>query len=241
MIEIKNISKEYQKNKKVINDVNLEIKDGEIFGFLGPNGAGKTTTIKMITGILEIDNGDILIDGKSIKKEPIEAKKQIGLVPDNPDVFLKLKGIEYLNFMADIYEVSTQDRVKRIKELSEKFEINNVLNNKIESYSHGMRQKLIIIGVLLHNPKNWILDEPMTGLDPKSSFELKNMMREHANQKNTVFFSTHILDVAERLCDRIGIIDKGKLLFVGTYDDLKKELKENKSLEELFMEIVENE
>lgn len=241
MIEIKNISKEYKKNKKVINDINLEIKDGEIFGFLGPNGAGKTTTIKMITGILEIDKGDILIDGKSIKKEPIEAKKQIGLVPDNPDVFLKLKGIEYLNFMADIYEVSTQDRVKRIKELSEKFEINNVLKNKIESYSHGMRQKLIIIGVLLHNPKNWILDEPMTGLDPKSSFELKNMMREHANQKNTVFFSTHILDVAERLCDRIGIIDKGKLLFVGTYEDLKKELKENKSLEELFMEIVENE
>ena len=241
MIEIKNISKEYKKNKKVINDINWEIKDGEIFGFLGPNGAGKTTTIKMITGILEIDKGDILIDGKSIKQEPIEAKKQIGLVPDNPDVFLKLKGIEYLNFMADIYEVSTQDRVKRIKELSEKFEINNVLNNKIESYSHGMRQKLIIIGVLLHNPKNWILDEPMTGLDPKSSFELKNMMREHANQKNTVFFSTHILDVAERLCDRIGIIDKGKLLFVGTYEDLKKELKENKSLEELFMEIVENE
>ena len=241
MIEIKNISKEYKKNKKVINDVNLEIKDGEIFGFLGPNGAGKTTTIKMITGILEIDEGDILIDGKSIKKEPIEAKKQIGLVPDNPDVFLKLKGIEYLNFMADIYGVSTEDRIKRIKELAEKFEINNVLNNKIESYSHGMRQKLIIIGVLLHNPKNWILDEPMTGLDPKSSFELKNMMREHANQKNTVFFSTHILDVAERLCDRIGIIDKGKLLFVGTYEDLKKELKENKSLEELFMEIVENE
>ena len=241
MIDIKNISKEYKKNKKVINDINLEIKDGEIFGFLGPNGAGKTTTIKMITGILEIDKGDILIDGKSIKKEPIEAKKQIGLVPDNPDVFLKLKGIEYLNFMADIYEVSTQDRVKRIKELSEKFEINNVLNNKIESYSHGMRQKLIIIGVLLHNPKNWVLDEPMTGLDPKSSFELKNMMREHANQKNTVFFSTHILDVAERLCDRIGIIDKGKLLFLGTYEDLKKELKENKSLEELFMEIVENE
>ena len=241
MIEIKNISKEYKKNKKVINDINLEIKDGEIFGFLGPNGAGKTTKIKMITGILEIDKGDILIDGKSIKQEPIEAKKQIGLVPDNPDVFIKLKGIEYLKFMADIYEVSTQDRVKRIKELSEKFEINNVLNNKIESYSHGMRQKLIIIGVLLHNPKNWILDEPMTGLDPKSSFELKNMMREHANQKNTVFFATHILDVAERLCDRIGIIDKGKLLFVGPYEDLKKELKENKSLEELFMEIEENE
>ena len=241
MIEIKNISKEYKKNKKVINNISLEIKDGEIFGFLGPNGAGKTTTIKMMTGILEIDEGDIFIDGKSIKENPIEAKRLIGLVPDNPDTFLKLRGIEYLNFMADIYEVSTEDRIKRIKELSEKFEINNVLNNKVESYSHGMRQKLIIIGVLLHNPKNWILDEPMTGLDPKASFELKNMMREHAKKNNTVFFSTHILDVAERLCDRIGIIDKGKLLFIGTYEDLKKELKENKSLEELFMEIVENE
>ena len=240
MLKVENVTK-YYGDLCAVNNRGFEVKDGEIFGFLGPNGAGKTTTIKMITGILEIDEGDILIDGKSIKKEPIEAKKQIGLVPDNPDVFLKLKGIEYLNFMADIYEVSTQDRVKRIKELSEKFEINNVLNNKIESYSHGMRQKLIIIGVLLHNPKNWILDEPMTGLDPKASFELKNMMREHAKKNNTVFFSTHILDVAERLCDRIGIIDKGKLLFIGTYEDLKKELKENKSLEELFMEIVENE
>ncbi len=241
MIEIKNISKKYKKDKKVIDNLNLKINDGEIFGFLGPNGAGKTTTIKMMTGILEIDEGDILIDNKSIIKDPIEAKKQMGLVPDNPDVFLKLKGIEYLNFIADVYDVSTEDRIKKIEELAEKFEIINVLNNKIESYSHGMRQKLIIIGTLLHNPRNWILDEPMTGLDPKSSFELKNIMREYASKNNTVFFSTHILDVAERLCDRIGIIDKGKLLFVGTYEDLKKELKEKKSLEELFMEIVENE
>lgn len=241
MIEIKNVSKKYKKDKKVIDNLNLEIKDGEIFGFLGPNGAGKTTTIKMITGILNIDEGDILIDKKSIKNEPLEAKKLMGLVPDSPDVFLKLKGIEYLNFIADVYEISTENRQKRIKELAEKFDLINVLNNKIESYSHGMRQKLIIIGVLLHDPKNWILDEPMTGLDPKSSFELKNMMREHASKNNTVFFSTHILDVAERVCDRIGIIDKGKLIFVGTYEDLKKELKENKSLEELFMEIIENE
>lgn len=240
MIEIKNISKSYVKGKKSIENLNLEIKDGEIFGFLGPNGAGKTTTIKMITGILEIDDGDIFIDNISIVKNPIEAKKCMGLVPDNPDAFLKLKGIEYLNFIADVYDVSTEDRIQRIKELSEKFEIIDVLNNKIESYSHGMRQKLIIIGVLLHDPKNWILDEPMTGLDPKSSFELKNMMREHANKNNTVFFSTHILDVAERLCDRIGIIDKGKLLFVGTYEEMKNELKENKSLEELFMEIIKN-
>lgn len=240
MIELKNVSKIYKKGNKVIDKLNLKINNGEIFGFLGPNGAGKTTTIKMITGILEIDEGDIFIDNRSIIKEPIESKKLIGLVPDNPDMFLKLKGIEYLNFIADVYEVSTEDRVKRIKELSEKFEIIDVLNNKIESYSHGMRQKLIIIGVLLHDPKNWILDEPMTGLDPKSSFELKKMMREHANKNNTVFFSTHILDVAEKLCDRIGIIDKGKLLFVGTYEEMKKELKENKSLEELFMEIIKN-
>lgn len=240
MIEIKNVSKKYKKENKVIDNLNLEIKDGEIFGFLGPNGAGKTTTIKMMTGILEIDEGDIFIDNKSITKEPVEAKKLLGLVPDNPDAFLKLKGIEYLNFIADMYEVSTENRINRIKEIAGKFAINDVLNNKIESYSHGMRQKLIITGVLLHDPKNWILDEPLTGLDPKSSFELKKIMREHADDKKTVFFSTHVLDVAERLCDRIGIIDKGKLIFVGTYEEMKNELKENKSLEELFMEIIKN-
>lgn len=240
MIELKNISREYKKGKKVIDNLNMIVNDGEIFGFLGPNGAGKTTTIKMMTGILDIDNGDIIIDGKSIKTNPIEAKMSMGLVPDSPDAFLKLKGIEYLNFMADVYEVSSDDRKNRINELSEKFEISNVLNNKIESYSHGMRQKIVIIGALLHNPKNWILDEPMTGLDPKSSFELKRLMREHVNKGNMVFFSTHILDVAERLCDKIGIIDKGKLVFVGTYEEMKKELKENKSLEELFMEIIKN-
>lgn len=240
MIEINNVSKMYKKNIKVIDNLNLKIEDGEIFGFLGPNGAGKTTTIEMITGILEIDEGDILIDKKSIQKEPLEAKKLMGLVPDNPEVFLKLKGIEYLNFIADVYEVSTDDRIEKIKKYCEKFEIFDVLNNKIESYSHGMKQKLLIVGTLLHNPKNWLLDEPMTGLDPKSVFYLKELMREHAKKGNTVFFSTHILDVAEKLCDRIGIIDKGKLLFVGKYDDMKKKLKENKSLEELFMEITEN-
>lgn len=240
MIELKNVSKVYKKNYKVIDNLNLKINDGEIFGFLGPNGAGKTTTIKMITGILNIDEGDIFIDNKSIKKEPIEAKRLMGLVPDNPDVFLKLKGIEYLNFIADIYEITTEDRKERIKDLSEKFEVIDVLNNKIESYSHGMRQKLVIIGALLHNPKNWILDEPMTGLDPKASFELKKIMKDYANNGNTVFFSTHILDVAEKLCDRIGIIHNGTLLFVGTYEEMKQELKENKSLEELFMEIIKN-
>ncbi len=240
MIEIKNISKSYKKGKKVIDNINLEIKNGEIFGFLGPNGAGKTTTIKMITGILEIDEGDILIDGKSIKKYPIEAKKSFGLVPDNPDMFLKLKGIEYLNFISDVYEISEEERIEKINRLSEEFEMNTVLNNKIQSYSHGMRQKIIIMGVLLHEPKNLILDEPMTGLDPKSSFDLKHIMREHANKNNTVFFSTHILEVAERLCDRVGIINKGKLIFVGTYEEMKKEFKKNASLEEIFMEITKN-
>lgn len=240
MIEIKNLSKSYKKGKKVIDNLNLEIKDGEIFGFLGPNGAGKTTTIKMITGILGIDEGDILIDGKSIIKNPIEAKKSFGFVPDNPDMFLKLKGIEYLNFIADVYEIPTEERIAKIDELSKKFEMQTVLNNKMQSYSHGMRQKMIIMGVLLHNPKNLILDEPMTGLDPKSSFDLKQIMREHTKKNNTVFFSTHILEVAEKLCDRVGIINKGKLIFVGTYEEMKKEFRKNVSLEELFMEITEN-
>ena len=240
MIEIKNVSKSYKKGKKIIDNVSLKIKDGEIFGFIGPNGAGKTTTIKMITGILEIDSGEILIDGNSIKDKPIEAKKRIGFVPDNPEIFLNLKGIEYLNFIADIYEVSSQDREKRIKELSKLFEMELNLNNKIQSYSHGMKQKIIIMGVLLHEPQNLILDEPMTGLDPKSSFDLKKIMKEYTNKNKTVFFSTHILEVAEKLCDRIAVINKGKILFIGTYEEMKKHFKNNGSLEELFMEITEN-
>ncbi len=240
MIKINDISKSYKKGIKTIDKLNLEIKDGEIFGFLGPNGAGKTTTIKMITGILNIDEGDILIDGISIQKEPVEAKKKFGYVPDSPDMFLKLKGIEYLNFISDIYEVPIEVRKGKIEELSKRFGINDLLNNKIQSYSHGTRQKIVIIGVLLVNAKNWIIDEPMTGLDPKSTYELKKIMKEHAKNGNTVFFSTHILDVAERLCDRIGIINNGHLLFVGTYEEIKQKLQENKSLEELFMEITKN-
>ena len=241
MIEIKNISKSYVKGKKSIDNLNLEIRNGEIFGFLGPNGAGKTTTIKMIIGVLNPDEGDILIDGKSIKKEPLEAKKEFGFVPDNPDMFLKLKGIEYLNFLADIYEIPNEKRKERIEYLTKKFEIYDNLNSEIQSYSHGMRQKIVICGALLNNPKNWILDEPMTGLDPKSSHDLKEMMKEHAKQGNTVFFSTHVLEVAEKLCDRVGIINKGKLVFVGTFEEMKNKFKENKSLEDLFLEITENE
>lgn len=241
MIEIKNVSKSYVKEKKSVDGLNLEIKNGEIFGFLGPNGAGKTTTIKMITGILNIDDGDILIDGKSIKTDAIEAKKQFGFVPDNPDIFLRLKGIEYLNFVADIYNVPEDIRKERIETLAKQFEIYDDLNSVMQGYSHGMRQKLIIISVLLHNPKNWILDEPMTGLDPKASFKLKELMREHSRAGNTVFFSTHVLEVAEKLCDRVGIINKGKLIFVGTYEELKEKFSENSTLEELFLEITENE
>lgn len=240
MIQIENVSKSYIKGKNLIEGMNLKIENGEIFGFLGPNGAGKTTTIKMITGILDIDSGDIKINGNSIKEKPIEAKKLFSFVPDSPDMFLRLKGIEYLNFMADIYEVSKEDRQKRIEELAKVFEIEHALNEKMQSYSHGMRQKIVIIASLISNPKNWIIDEPMTGLDPKSAFELKNIMRKKAEKGDTIFFSTHILEVAEKLCDRIGIINHGKLVFVGTYEEIKKELDKNKSLEELYMEITNN-
>ena len=241
MIKLENISKSYVKGKKSVDSLNLEIKDGEIFGFLGPNGAGKTTTIKMITGILNADEGKILVDDKDIKKDSISAKKTIGFVPDTPDIFLKLKGIEYLNFMGDIYEVPKEIRRQRIEELTKKFEIYDNLNEERQGYSHGMRQKIILCGALLNNPKNWILDEPMTGLDPKASYDLKEMMRKHAKEGNCVFFSTHVLEVAEKLCDRVGIINKGKLIFVGTFEEMKTKLKDNGTLEELFLEITQDE
>ncbi len=241
MIEIKNVSKSYKKGKKVIDDLNLKINNGEIFGFIGLNGAGKTTTIKMITGILEIDEGEILIDGKSIFTDAVEAKKNIGLVPDNPDIFLKFKGIEYLNFIADVYEVDEEERVKEIEKYAKEFSMEEELENKIESYSHGMRQKIHIIGALLHKPNNWILDEPITGLDPKASYDLKKIMKDYANEGRTVFFSTHILEIAEKLCDRIGIINKGKLVFVGTLEEMRKEFGQKLSLEEMFLEVTENE
>lgn len=238
MIEIKHVSKSYKKGEKVVDNINLEINDGEIFGFIGLNGAGKTTTIKMITGILEIDEGNIFIDGKSIITSPIEAKKQIGLVPDSPDMFLKLKGIEYLNFIADCYNVSKEERIEKIEKLAKEFQIYDDLEDKIESYSHGMRQKIVIIGVLLHTPQNWILDEPITGLDPKSAYDLKKTMREYANSGKTVFFSTHILEIADELCDRIGIINKGKIIFVGTLKELKEKFGDKKTLEEIFLDII---
>ena len=239
MIEIKNVTKSYKKGEKVIDNLNLVVRDGEIFGFIGLNGAGKTTTIKMITGILEIDDGEIYIDGEEISKAPTKAKMNIGLVPDSPDMFLKFTGNEYLNFIADVYEVPTEIRNKRIEYYAEKFEMLDKLNNKIEGYSHGMRQKIVVIGALIHEPKNLILDEPITGLDPKSSFDLKKILKEYVKNGNTVFFSTHILEIAEKLCDRIGIINKGKLIFTGTINSLKEKYGMNKSLEEIFIGIVE--
>ena len=241
MIEIKNVFKKYKKgDKNAIENLNLTINNGEIFAFLGPNGAGKTTTIKMITGILNIDNGNILIDGNSIIEKPIKAKKSMGLVPDNPDMFLKLKGIEYLNFVADIYEIPVNIRNERIKKYANDLEVYNLLNDKIETYSHGTRQKIIIIGLLIHDPKNWILDEPLSGLDPKSAFFLKEKMKEHARKGGTVFFSTHILEVAEKLCDTIGIINNGELILTGKYEKIKEKFKNDNSLEEIFMEITNN-
>lgn len=241
MIEILDVTKSYNKANKAVDSLNLTINDGEIFGFLGHNGAGKTTTIKMLTGVLKKDSGYIGINGIDITEKPLEAKKQFGYVPDSPDIFLRLKGIEYLNFMADMYDISNELRKERIQSLSERFEMTTALGDKIQSYSHGMRQKIVIMGVLVHSPSTWILDEPMTGLDPKSSFTLKQMMREHADSGKTVFFSTHVLEVAEKLCDRVGIINKGKLLFCGTLNEMREHFKTNESLEKMFLEMTENE
>lgn len=241
MIELQNVNKSFNKTSRAVDSLNLTIEDGEIFGFLGPNGAGKTTTIKMITGILKPDSGNITINGINIEKEPLKAKEQFGFVPDNPDMFLRLKGIEYLNFMADIYKVPKELRQDKIKTLGGRFEMTSALGDQIQSYSHGMRQKIVIMGVLIHDPAVWILDEPMTGLDPKSSYIIKQMMREHADSGKTTFFSTHVLEVAEKICDKVAIINKGKILFSGSMEDLKYHTKNNLSLEKIFLEMTENE
>jgi ABC-2 type transport system ATP-binding protein len=241
MIEIDNISKSYNGKTKAVDNLNLTIPNGQIFGFLGPNGAGKTTTIKMITGILNSDSGDIRINGMSIKDDAIKAKKQFGFVPDSPDMFLKLKGLEYLNFMADIYDVPKRIRKEKIETLAARFEMTSALGDQIQSYSHGMRQKIVLIGALIHEPSVWILDEPMTGLDPKSSFTLKEMMREHAESGKTVFFSTHVLEVAEKICDKVAIVNKGNILFCGTMQEMREHFKSNESLENMFLEMTENE
>ncbi|MCL6589135.1 MAG: ABC transporter ATP-binding protein [Firmicutes bacterium] len=239
MIEIRNVSKSYNKGTvKAVDNLTLQVKPGEIFGFLGPNGAGKTTTIKMMVGLLNPDEGTITMKGADIQKKPLEAKRNIGYVPDNPDIYERLTGTEYLNFMADVYQVPAPLRRERIQYFLESFELTDAVSDLIKSYSHGMKQKIVLTGALLHNPALWILDEPMVGLDPKSAHLLKDLMRKHCDQGNTVFFSTHILEVAEKLCDRIGIIHNGRLIASGTMDELRQGA-QSESLEKIFLELTE--
>lgn len=241
MIELMDVTKSYNGTVKAVDNLTLTVRGGEIFGFLGPNGAGKTTTIKMITGIIQPDKGTIRINGKDISQSPLEAKKQFGYVPDSPDLFLRLKGLEYLNFMADMYDVPRELRKERIEPLARRFDMLHALSDPIQSYSHGMRQKIVIMGVLVHDPAVWILDEPLTGLDPKSSYTLKEMMREHTDSGKTVLFSTHVLEVAEKLCDRVAIINKGVILFCGTFKDMQERFQSDQSLESLFLELTNHE
>mgnify|MGYP001014698552 FL=1 len=236
MLKIINLSKSY-KNKKAIENISIEVNKGEVFGFIGHNGAGKTTTIKSIVGIHNFEEGDILINSKSIKENPIECKKDIAYIPDNPDIYESLTGIQYLNFIADIFKVSKNEREEKIKYYLEKFEINKALGDLISSYSHGMKQKLAIISALIHSPKVLILDEPFVGLDPKASFILKEIMKEFCNNGGCIFFSTHVLEVAEKICDKIGIIKGGKLMAYGKTNEVIGD----KSLENIFMEMIENE
>lgn len=238
MIYMDHISKCYNKGEiKAVDDLCLNVCPGEIFGFLGPNGAGKTTTIKMMVGLLKPDSGNIIINGYDNQNEAIDAKRSIGYVPDNPEVYDRLRGIEYLNFLADVYEVAEDIRKDRIEFLLHKFGLSDYIYDPINTYSHGMKQKIVLIGALIHEPAVWVLDEPMVGLDPKSSHFLKEYMREHCNRGNTVFFSTHVLEIAERLCDRIGIIDRGKLIAVGTMADLR-DGEQIESLENIFLELT---
>lgn len=231
MLEIRNYSKKYG-NNLVVDNISFTVENGDIFAFIGHNGAGKTTTIKSIVGIHDITSGDILIDGVSIKEDPIKCKSMISYVPDNPDIYPTLTGMQYLNLVADIFRVSKEDREARIKKYAELLEISGALNNLISSYSHGMRQKLVVISALIHNPKLLVLDEPFVGLDPKASFILKDLFREFVKEGGAIFFSTHILEVAEKLCNKVAIIKQGKLVANGTMS----EIKQDKSLESVFME-----
>ena len=237
MLIIKNLYKYYKSDRPAIKDLSLEIKSGDIFGFIGHNGAGKTTTIKSVVGILEFEKGDIFIDGVSIKENPIECKKKIAYIPDNPELYDALTGIQYLNFIGDIYKVPRKEREELIKVYSDTFEITNSLGDLISSYSHGMKQKLAIISALIHKPKLLILDEPFVGLDPKASHILKQIMKDICKDGGAIFFSTHVLEVAEKLCNKIAIIKNGEIIISGDTDKVKGD----NSLEDLFMELIENE
>ena len=235
MLKISNLTKKYGE-KVAVDDLSLEIMPGEIYGFIGHNGAGKTTTIKCCVGLLAFDNGEILVNGHNIVTEPQECKRELAYIPDDPILFEYLTGNEYLNFVADVFEISAEDRVKRINMYAEKLELTEYLNNLISSYSHGMKQKLAIISALIHEPKLIILDEPFVGLDPLAAYQFKSLMREMCDEGASIFFSTHVLDVAEKLCDKVAIIKNGKLIKTGTMEEVKGD----SSLEETFLELEKN-
>ena len=236
MLEIKNFSKFYG-NKKVVENLSISVQPGDIYGFIGANGAGKTTTIKAIVGIHDFENGSITIDGHSIKEEPVICKKMMAYIPDNPDLYEHLTGFQYINFIADLFEVSTEMRRERIQRYGDLFEMTKTLSGIISSYSHGMKQRTAIISALVHSPKLLILDEPFVGLGPKATFLLKKIMHECVSDGGAIFFSTHVLDVAEKLCNKIAIIKNGKLIASGNTEEVKG----NKSLETFFMEVQDNE
>ena len=237
MLKIINYSKSYHKGSYAVKDINLEVSSGDLFAFIGHNGAGKSTTIKSIAGILPFDEGDILIDGVSVKTNPVECKKQIAYIPDNPDLYEALTGTQYLNFIGDVFKVDKDTRKQITTKYAKMFEIYDDLNNLISTYSHGMKQKLAFISAFLHSPKLLILDEPFVGLDPKAVFLVKKSMTEFCENGGAIFFSTHVLEVAEKLCNKIAIIKEGKLIVTGTMEEITK----NQTLEEVFMENANNE
>lgn len=236
MITFDHVSKLYD-DKEALSDLNLTINNGEIFGLIGHNGAGKTTTISLLTSIIEASYGQITVDGKLLSEHRDDIKKRIAYVPDSPDIFLNLTASEYWHFLGKIYGVDKSTIEERIEKLANLFDILDRQYETIDSFSHGMRQKVIIIGALIPKPDIWVLDEPLTGLDPQASFDLKNMMKKHSSEGNTVIFSTHVLSIAEQLCDRIAILKKGKLIFLGTIDDLKAK-HPDKDLETIYLEMV---
>ena len=236
MLKISNYSFVYPNGKKAVDDLNLEILSGDLFAFIGHNGAGKTTTIKSIVGILDFIDGDITIDGLSVKSNNVECKKKIAYVPDNPDLYNSLTGIQYLNFIADIYRISLLERKEKIEYYAKQFELFDDLTSMISSYSHGMKQKLALIAAFMHSPKLLVMDEPFVGLDPKATFIVKKMMREFCENGGAIFFSTHILEVAQKLCNKIAIIKAGKLVVQGDMEEITKD----SSLEEVFMELIED-
>ena len=234
MLKINNLTKKYG-DKIAVNNLSLHIAPGEIYGFIGHNGAGKTTTLKSIAGILDYDSGEILIDGKSAKSEPLACKAVTAYIPDNPDIYDFMTGIQYLNFIADVFKVSDSERASRISEYAKMFEIEDSLNDLIGTYSHGMKQKLVIISALIHSPKLIMMDEPFVGLDPKATHQLKQIMRNICDNGGAIFFSTHVLEVAEKLCDKVAVIKGGNLVASGTVDEVKG----NSSLEDAFLEMEE--